>query len=351
MIKNLFFGTETIMSQQTNGGLARYKNEILRNLPYLLPTEVHIKKTLIELFRVDKNIENLIHVVEPWGLSNSPKVYLEKILSNNKLWITIPDVQDLAIPENFSEQVKRIRNDSYDLIKSCNANIITLSEFSKSEIMKYLQIQHEKIKVIGCGYDRNIHEIDSEINNVLNFLKSKFRLFYVPSKMWKHKGHEGLINEIFSRRKDLYERNIRIIFTGVTPTELKNVYPEKFLAELGKVAIILGNVSDSVVTKIFHLMDGLIFPSTYEGLGMPVGEAGYIGKPIFAFDIETNIEILGLDYPLTQKLNFKGLIDSVCSFINDGSKLLNEAEKSKLKLIESTWENITKRIIREYKVS
>ena len=108
--------------------------------------------------------------------------------------------------------------------------------------------------------------------------------------MSKHKGQNNFIDiaKIMSKKRINYKKIIAGV--GELEQDLNNEIIENGLEENIKLLGFCDNVSD-----FFLSIDIFAFPSLWEGFGYSLAEAMYFNKPIVAYDISSNKEIIG-DY-------------------------------------------------------
>lgn len=174
--------------------------------------------------------------------------------------------------------------------------IITVSQFSKSEILKYTKVKGEKIKVIYNGIDTKRFKVcpneeKIKIKNKYN-LPDKF-LFFVGN-VKPHKNLKGLLRAFERIIRD--ERDIFLVITGKKEgfikgdKEIFKILNNKYLKD--KV-IFTGYVDNEDLPILYNLADLFVFPSFYEGFGLPPLEAMACGCPSVVSKIPPLLEVCG----------------------------------------------------------
>lgn len=350
-MKSLFLGCQTNLNIKDNGGLAHYRNQLINFFVSQAATKFDLITSLDELTCGVNFIKSghIIHYMDPYGLSQLPPQTIANLASYEKTFITIPDLQDLDHPENFSTEVLNIRSDSYEIIKNSKMKIIALSNFTANKIYEKLNISKDRVKVLGCGLDRTKGSLSLEDHRRLMSLGLNSKLIIVPSKLWKHKGILQLLEVIESNWKTIFNKNIKIVFTGGDISDSDEISKWMRNSSLQSVVTRLGFLSDTLMTSLISKSSCLLFPSNYEGFGMPVGEAAFVGKPVAAFNIPTNKELLGESYPLVTQSNFNELLLlSIDMAVADFSKYENILTQTKSRLTNMTWKNIGEELIKYY---
>lgn len=289
----------------------------LRNLlPFLKESFFAIKAIgndeEIKKFELEKNIEIIPFNVKIYSLSEqlflpfkiprvdlfwSPhfNVPLLPIRARKKL-VTIHDVFHLAFYETFSVPQRVYIKTIIEGAVCLSNKIITVSNFSKSEIIKYTKVNSNKIEVIYNGVDRNkFRPLDKE------FL-SKFRTKY-PEKFILYVGnvkpHKNLKNLLraFSLLLRSSLKDYYLLIVGKKEgfiTGDKDVF--KILEEdliLRDKVIFTSYIQDNELPILYNLASLFVFPSLYEGFGLPPLEAMACGCPTVVSNTAALPEICG----------------------------------------------------------
>jgi glycosyltransferase involved in cell wall biosynthesis len=183
------------------------------------------------------------------------------------------DMQHRDLPELFGRGERLFRSFAYERpIRRADA-VFTISEFSKSRIVHHLGVDESKIHVAYLGVD-----VD---RFVPNHGERDDYLFY-PARAWRHKNHAVLFDAFARLRRDRPE--LRLVLTG-------NDIPS--LGELPPGVEWAGHVSLDELVRLYQRAAALVFPSRYEGFGLPVVEAMAAGCPVASSNAGSLPEICG----------------------------------------------------------
>lgn len=202
--------------------------------------------------------------------------------------VTIHDVNHLVFYKNLSFFQKIYARIMLNTAVN-NSNIIfTVSEFSKKEILKYLNLKLSKIYVIYPAINLEI----SNSKNLDNINLSDKYLLYVGNV----KPHKNLKNLIFAYKK-LKLKNIKLLIVG---KKEGLITVDKSLFELIDKDIFLkqnvvftGYVSDKTLYSLYNNALLFVFPSLYEGFGIPPLEAMACGCPCVVSNVASLPEVCG----------------------------------------------------------
>jgi glycosyltransferase involved in cell wall biosynthesis len=169
-------------------------------------------------------------------------------------------------------------------------HVITISEFSKQSLIKHHHLSPEKITVAYLSADQRFYHSDQYAMPLSQPLPENF--IYYPANFWKHKNHDRLLQALCILR-DQKNLTVNTIFTGY---EQPNGYPLKEkIAEygLGSQAEIVGYLSLEQIIYIYQHARMLVYPSLFEGFGIPLVEAMGVGCPIAASNSTSVPEVTG----------------------------------------------------------
>lgn len=202
--------------------------------------------------------------------------------------------------------------------------IITGSNFTKQEILQRLNFKEEKVKVIYHGVNHDIFKVYEDIQ--LDFDLPKKFIFSVGS-IEPRKNLLGLLKAYNLLPKSLKDE-YKLVLAGFKGWENKEIMEQ---IEFNKDYIhYLGFITDEQLAKVYNKATCFVFPSFYEGFGLPPIEAMASGTPVISSDqtsmpevcqdaaiycnpyniqdISNKIELLLNDKKLQSKLIKKGLI-------------------------------------------
>jgi glycosyltransferase involved in cell wall biosynthesis len=173
--------------------------------------------------------------------------------------------------------------------------IITVSDNTKKDLIKYLNIPAEKIKIAYNGYSDIIYMENKDDASEYVFKKYGIKnyLFYIGYLTHPQKNLIYLINE-FKKVLNTYPDS-QLTFAG--PLGKDSVLILKHAAEIlgDRKFKYLGKVPAEDLRYLYSACEAFCFPSLYEGFGMPVLEAMACGAPVITSNISSMPEILNDD--------------------------------------------------------
>lgn len=239
---------------------------------------------------------------------------------HGKKIVTIHDMVYMTYSETMRFRTKVMMKLS--IKKSCKRAdaIITDSEFTKQEIIRFLNINPQKIFVIPLGVDTIFfHPIDDIIliNQTIKKYSIEKNYFLYIGTLDPRKNIERLIKS-YNLLLKKYFTIPKLVIAGWGGWAYKSIL--KLIEELNlKENIILtGYVSDEDIVPLICGAFAFVFPSLYEGFGLPPLEAMACGIPVLASNASSLPEVVGDAALLVNPLD----IDDI--FINLEKLLSNE---------------------------
>jgi len=264
--------------------------------------------------------------------------YFLDFLSNKPFVLTIHDMIHEIYSDMFPLKDKTSKRKK--LLAQKATKIIAVSENTKKDIIRFFSIDTNKIEVIyhGSPFDMNSSS-DDKINIDL---PEKYILF-VGSRSG-YKNYDSFIEAI----TPLLVENNELKAVCVGGGNFKEIEKEKFkkLNIINK--IFQYSVSDNILAYVYQKAIAFVFPSLYEGFGIPILEAFSCGCPVIASNTSSLPEVAGdaaLYFDPTDKLSMLNSIQKV--IYNDELKkqLINKGIE---RVKEFTWKKTAEKTKKLY---
>ena len=300
---------------------------------------------LFSSFWRSKNIVNGIKInkIDIYhGLSHELPIGIEK--TNVKTVVTIHDLIYLRYPELFTKVDRKIFDKKFRSACERADKIIAISKQTKKDIIDFFNIHEKKIEVVYQGCNEVFKSIKnaSEIANV----KNKFKLFenyllYVGS-IEKRKNLLTLLKSL----KDLPNKNLIIIGDGKSyKKECLNFIKKNKLEKRTKI---LSGLNLFEMACIYQDAEMLIYPSIFEGFGIPIVEALFSKIPVITSKDSCFEEAGGEDSIYIDPLSSEEITKAINRIGNDENFKKNMIEKGYNFAQNFTDEKIANNLIRCY---
>jgi glycosyltransferase involved in cell wall biosynthesis len=209
--------------------------------------------------------------------------------------LTINDLQHIHHPEFFSKDEFQERERLYRESAERAQHIICISEFTRQDVHRQYGVPLDKMSTVWIIPSRNVWNPLSEASQrtlLAGMQLGTDPFLFFPAHCWPHKNHARLV-EAFRRVIAKLPRNLKLVMTGRPfPAD----HPAALLiqeSDLSDRIVHLGFRSPLEVRALFQGCQALVFPSLFEGYGMPVAEAIIAGKPVLCSNVTSLPELAG----------------------------------------------------------
>lgn len=281
-----------------------------------------VSRTLFELFKFNSLLDTLgIEVYHSLASTIPPKTSKRKVL------VTIHDIIFKKFPQEFGLIQRLVASTMFYYSATHADRIIVDSNFTKNDIIEEYKISSEKITVSYLDSAKLDAGLDNS-KDVLTKYKIDSPYLLSVSSTYHHKNFVGLL-KAFSILKSKYKIPHKLVCTG-----LKMAGHEEFMDNLE-----LNEYKDDIIyagyvnrTELFHLYsqaDVFVFPSLYEGFGIPVLEAMKIGTPVACSNLTSIPEVAGDAAALFDPYNVESMVESIHQILINQNYKLELIQKGK----------------------
>jgi glycosyltransferase involved in cell wall biosynthesis len=172
--------------------------------------------------------------------------------------------------------------------------IITVSNFSKKEIIDFYKINEKKIFVSHNGFNSFYHKIHNKENDYAQAflrrygIKKPYILFV--GRLEQKKNVPKLI-EAFAILKNKYKSEHQLVLVGMPGFKYQDIKNNIQSNNLSQAVIETGYLTKENLNILMNLSDVFVLPSLYEGFGIPILEAMSVGIPVACSKIPPLIEV------------------------------------------------------------
>lgn len=227
----------------------------------------------------------------PFGQFRMPQFHDPRIPTLSVIY----DLQFLCYPQFFSPADVAARRKSYH--DACNLSdaLVCISEATRRTVLDSSTVDPEIVKTVyirtlTAATDASPHRS----TDILQRLKLETdRYFLYPANLWLHKNHETVIvamQKLLRRHPDL---NAKIVCTGAGLRRDQGLRARATGLGLGDNVLFTGYLPREDVDTLLLNCRGIIYPSLYEGFGIPLLEAMRAHKPIACSDVTSLPEVGG----------------------------------------------------------
>lgn len=277
-------------------------------------------------------------------------------LNHCKTVLTIHDLAPVALPEYYKEAspIIFLKFQSFPGISATVADrVIAVSQSTKSDICKFFDIPPRKIRVIYQGDDEKINQLlDKKILKKLQ-KKHGFGDDYIVclNEITFKKNHDRLIYAFadFIKKSSFRNKNFKLLligkiddeFAATLKTTLKKTNQEKNI-------VFLGYISEEELSVLLSFAKLMVYPSLYEGFGLPILEAMACGCPVACSNTSSMPEVAGGAAELFDPYDIKAIADAMLKVVADEELRQKMIKKGFERIKDFSWEKTQEETFKVY---
>lgn len=266
--------------------------------------------------------------------------------------LTFWDMQHEFFPEFFDRVELRKRRQIYPASAREARRIIVSSRFTGDCLVEHYGVANEKIEVIPTGYGPEYRVIDDPEG--LQQIRNKYGvdrpfLFY-PAATWPHKNHKNLLAAL-GILKESYQFDGELLLSGIAMQSHGEILSEAERLGLTGNVRLLGYLPAADLPYLYNCARMMVFPSLFEGFGIPLVEAMACGCPVACSDTTSLPEVAGDAGVLFDPLKPDQIAETVWSVWADEAKQREMRERGLDRARLFTWDETARRTLEVYRKS
>jgi glycosyltransferase involved in cell wall biosynthesis/2-polyprenyl-3-methyl-5-hydroxy-6-metoxy-1,4-benzoquinol methylase len=208
--------------------------------------------------------------------------------------IVVHDLQYLSYPQFFSDRERYERDKDFRQSARLAAKLVCVSEYVRKTVLEHSEVAPDRVAAIHTRLCRRLHRTQDDASGMLARLGVQSGRFLVyPANFWLHKNHEMLLTAWGLYRAQHPESDLKLVCTGVPGERMAALVWAAQRMGLDADVVFAGYLPDDEFAALLETCCAVIFPSLYEGFGLPVLEAMASGKPVLCSHATSLPEIAG----------------------------------------------------------
>lgn len=264
--------------------------------------------------------------------------------------ITVHDLSWIRYPETHPIERVSMMNRYFEKALGQASALITDAEFVRQEIIDTFGVRPEKITAIPLGVEAIFRpRSESETQDVLSAQGLVHRNYFLTVGTLEPRKNLSLAIKAYGALPELIRKRFPLVVIGMTGWHSEEI--ERLIAPLQRAGYIrqLGYVSRSDLATIMAGATALIYPSIYEGFGLPPLEAMASGTPVICSNVSSLPEVVGDAGILIDPSDVDALQMHLQEMTSDRNLCNDLALKARKRSLEFTWANCAKNTLNVYR--
>lgn len=271
-----------------------------------------------------------------------------------KVITTIHDMTYVLYPEIVEEKtMSRIKKGIEYSVNRAD-KIITVSESSKCDIIKYLKVPNDKIEVIYNGVEYNRFARDYNEEEKVK-VKQKYSLpdnyILYMGTLEPRKNIESIVEafKLFKEQSYLKEKDFKLVIAGKKGWMFESIFELVNKLNLQENVIFTDYVDEKDKPLIYNMAQLFVFPSIYEGFGIPVLEAMASSVPVITSNVSSLPEVAGDAAILVDPKDTLSIAKNIHDILSDENLKDELINKGHIQAQIFTWEASAEKLYEIYK--
>jgi len=261
--------------------------------------------------------------------------------------VTIHDLAFLRWPQQVPARRYRYLSTAVRAASKRAAHIITVSEATKADAVELLGIDPGRITVAHLGVDSRFHPPSEE--DLLLFMTDQATdapYILAVGNLEPRKNLPGLLRAFAQLAPDVPHK---LVLVGAEAWLTGEIHATLDRLRLGGRVRMTGFVSDDDLPLWYGAADLFVFPSLYEGFGLPVVEAMACGVPVVTSNVSSLPEVAGDAAVLVDPRDVDAIADGLCRVLTDADLSRRLRQSGRERAARFTWEETAARTVAVYR--
>ena len=223
--------------------------------------------------------------------------------------------------------------------------VLTVSESSKRDILRFVNIKPEKIDVIYNAYDERftVEPREEDVDRVRERFQLHDQFVLYAGNVKPHKNLERLIEAFhLVRRRGL--DHLKLVLIGDEISRYAALRRAVHRHQLHKYVRFLGYLPEETLAVMYRLAGVFVFPSLYEGFGLPPLEAMASGTPVVTSNVSSLPEVAGDAAVLVDPYDPGAIADGIYRVLTDDRFRCDLRARGAARARQFSWEQSVQRV-------
>ncbi len=354
-------------------GVGRFTNNLCKSISKIGSTCDYFLYTTSEIYRLSGIDHKAIHVKKAGIVTrnNTLRILWEQIVlpfyslddrldlfhytdhassilqRRHPFIITVHDIAFIRFPHLFNKSRQIYKKYIFEKSISKADVIIVPSNSTKKDILHYCGIKSSKVKIVNYGVERRFRPIgDVEAYRLENSLPLKMILNI--GTLEPRKNVISLIRA-FKKLKVKGLKDYKLVIVGDKGWLYNRIFKEIESSNMRNEVLFPGIIKDDDLPMLYNCADIFVYPSLYEGFGLPILEAMACGIPVITSNTSSLPEVVGEAGIMVGPTDINSLCEAMYNVLTNNELRQHLSSKGLERSKLFSWEDTARKILEIYK--
>ncbi len=231
----------------------------------------------------------------------------------------IHDLQHRAYHQFFSELQVYERDRAFEQACRLSSRVVCVSDHVRQTVLDSGAVPAERLETVHNQLGQRLPQVTPEssarVLQALGLEPERFLLY--PANFWPHKNHEMLLTAFGMYRSSHPDSDLKLVLTGAPGARQGFLMDAAARMGMNGSVVFPGYVPDADFSALMRGSMALIFPSLFEGFGMPLLEAMAAGRPLLVSNATSLPEVTGDAALLFDPRKAAEIVDAIARIAGD----------------------------------
>jgi glycosyltransferase involved in cell wall biosynthesis len=263
--------------------------------------------------------------------------------------VTVHDLSFLKLPQCADPGLRNYLSENVPRAASRARRVLADSESTKQDVVDLLGVSENRVSVVHAGVESRFQPVRD--TSRLEQVRERYRLpeFFIlfVGTIEPRKNLSRLISAYGDLRRQTGLPH-KLVISGAKGWMYHDIFEQVTREGLMEDVLFPGFVVDGDLPALYTLADLFLFPSLYEGFGLPPLEAMACGTPVVASDNSSLPEVLGSGALLVSAEDTTAITEAMARVLGDANLRTRLADQGRAQAARFTWERAAHQLIRAY---
>ncbi|MHC5082195.1 MAG: glycosyltransferase family 4 protein, partial [Planctomycetota bacterium] len=297
------------------------------------------------------DVENVLEEENP-DILFCPFVTLEPLPPTCPAVVTLHDLQHEYLPFLFTPQELAHRATFFRPSVNAADAVIAVSEFTRRSVVEMYDVDPGAVFTVHEAADEAFtadreHADPAEVRAKFG-LPERFAVY--PANTWKHKNHAVLLIALRLLREERGQ-DLHLVLTGIHFEGRQSLELLLQTLDLKDCVHFLGYLSRETMASLYQAASFLVFPSLFEGFGLPIVEAMASGAPVLASNATSIPEVAGEAALLFDPRSPEEICDIMAKALEDPGVLEGLRSKGRDRVKAFSWDRAAEETLEVFRTA
>jgi glycosyltransferase involved in cell wall biosynthesis len=263
---------------------------------------------------------------------------------------TIYDLTTLLFPEYHTNLVRETQAKKFHFIQTQADAVIVISESAKQDVVEHLGLAPSQVHVVYGGVDSSYrplpHTVVAETSSSVGLVPQEYILSV--GTIEPRKNLVRLIQAYHQVRRKFPHLTPKLVHAGMKGWMYQDVLTQVHTLDLEDDVIFLGRVESELLPVLYNGARLFVYPSIYEGFGLPVLEAMACGAPVITSNTSSLPEVAGDAAILVDPYDVTQIAAAMEQMLTDKNQRDTLGQRGLARSAQFTWEATARKTLKVY---